>query len=48
MAILQERGGRVNVRVGGNTQDTASVVSSLPNGTAFLKQAAPATDTVHK
>ena len=32
MSIIAERAGAVHVRVGGNTQDTAYVVESLPNG----------------
>ena len=46
MAILQARGGRVNVRVGGNSQDTATLVSSLPDGRAMSKQKVNDTDTV--
>ncbi len=46
MAILQSRGGRVNVRVGGNSQDTATLVASLPNGKAMAKQKVAETDTV--
>ena len=32
MAIMAERGGEVHIRVGGNTQETAVVVDSLPDG----------------
>lgn len=46
MAILQSRGGRVNVRVGGNSQDTATLVASLPDGKAMAKQKGVNTDTV--
>ncbi|KAJ7649955.1 glycoside hydrolase family 79 protein [Roridomyces roridus] len=38
LANLQARGGSVRVRVGGNTQDYATMVPSLPNGTMFLKE----------
>lgn len=37
LATLQERSGQVNVRVGGNTQENATLVDSLPNGKALLK-----------
>ncbi|RDX55721.1 glycoside hydrolase family 79 protein [Lentinus brumalis] len=32
MSIIAEKAGEVHVRVGGNTQDTAYMVDSLPNG----------------
>lgn len=48
MAILQARGGKVNVRVGGNSQDTATLVSSLPDGRAMSKQKVNDTDTVSR
>ena len=38
MASLVQRGGRVNIRVGGNTQDYATLVPSLPNGEIIQKQ----------
>ena len=38
MSSLTQRGGRVNVRVGGNTQDYATLVPSLPNGKMIQKQ----------
>jgi hypothetical protein len=38
MSSLAQRGGRVNVRVGGNTQDYATLVPSLPNGKMIQKQ----------
>lgn len=31
MENLKERAGRVNIRVGGNTQDSATLVDSLPD-----------------
>jgi hypothetical protein len=38
MSSLAQRGGRVNVRVGGNTQDYATLVASNPNGKMIAKQ----------
>jgi hypothetical protein len=32
MAALQQRGGGVNIRVGGNTQERAELVDSIPGG----------------
>ncbi|KZT21347.1 glycoside hydrolase family 79 protein [Neolentinus lepideus HHB14362 ss-1] len=37
MANIKERAGRVHVRVGGNTQDYAYIVDSIPNGIAVEK-----------
>jgi hypothetical protein len=37
MANIVQRVGSVSVRVGGNTQDTAEMVGSLPNGTILAK-----------
>ena len=37
MSLVAERAGAVHVRVGGNTQDTAYVVDSLPDG-KFLEK----------
>jgi hypothetical protein len=37
MANLQQRGGSVRVRVGGNTQETATLVASTPDGAALEK-----------
>lgn len=37
MANIQQRAGRVLVRVGGNTQETATLVDSLPDGRALEK-----------
>ncbi len=37
MANLIERAGWVQVRVGGNSQESAKLVSSLPNGTMLAK-----------
>jgi hypothetical protein len=41
MANLKERGGRIRIRVGGNTQETATLVDSLPNNAMIAK------DTLH-
>lgn len=38
MSSLAQRGGRVNIRVGGNTQDYATLVSSNSNGKMIQKQ----------
>jgi len=38
MANLVQQGGCVNIRVGGNTQDYAMLVPSLPNGEIIQKQ----------
>lgn len=38
MALLSERAGRVNIRVGGNTQETATLVQSLPDMKMVEKQ----------
>ncbi|KAG1831103.1 hypothetical protein EV424DRAFT_1575213 [Suillus variegatus] len=37
MANLRQRGGSVRVRVGGNTQETATLVASTPDGAALEK-----------
>ena len=37
MANIVERAGWVQVRVGGNSQDTAELVPFLPNGTVIAK-----------
>ena len=37
MAKLQERGGQVNVRIGGNTQENATFVDSIPGGLSITK-----------
>lgn len=38
MANLQERAGRVMIRIGGNTQDIAVLVDQLDNGRAIAKE----------
>lgn len=46
MANLEARGGQVNVRVGGNTQETASLVDSLADGKMIEKTGIVANSTV--
>jgi len=38
MAIIRERAGEVHIRVGGNTQETAVLVDSLPGGVMMTKE----------
>ena len=38
MSLLAERAGNVRIRFGGNTQDYATVVPSLPNGADMVKE----------
>lgn len=38
MALLRERAGEVRIRVGGNTQETAVLVDSLPGGVMIAKE----------
>ncbi|PSR77479.1 hypothetical protein PHLCEN_2v7910 [Hermanssonia centrifuga] len=40
MSIMRDRAGRVNIRVGGNTQETAVLVDSLPDGAMIEKDKA--------
>ncbi|KAJ7471486.1 glycoside hydrolase family 79 protein [Mycena galericulata] len=44
---VQARGGSVRVRVGGNTQDSATLFSSLPDGKMMEKEAQNTTDATH-
>ena len=37
MSVMAERAGSVHVRVGGNTQETAVLVDSLPDGAMIEK-----------
>ena len=37
MANIKQRAGGVTIRVGGNTQEAASLVASLPGGKAMIK-----------
>jgi hypothetical protein len=46
MANLQERAGGVVIRLGGNTQEFAAMVPSLPNGHTFAKADSGSTQTV--
>ena len=46
MANLQQRGGQVLIRVGGNTQETAVLVPSTPDGLIIEKDLAGATNPV--
>ncbi|KIK25599.1 hypothetical protein PISMIDRAFT_69949, partial [Pisolithus microcarpus 441] len=38
MSNIRQRAGEVRIRVGGNTQETASFVDSLPDGDMALKE----------
>lgn len=38
MANIQQRAGSVKIRLGGNTQDFAVLVDSIPNGHALDKE----------
>ncbi|KAF9554710.1 glycoside hydrolase family 79 protein [Agrocybe pediades] len=44
MANLQQRTGRIDIRVGGNTQETATLVDSTPDGKILEKDLAGATN----
>lgn len=46
MSNLEERGGGVLIRVGGNTQEFAALVPSLPKGLTFSKANAGVNTTV--
>lgn len=46
MALVAERGGKVNCRFGGNTQDYAVVVPSLPDNKAIEKDKTDSTNPV--
>jgi len=46
MANLQERAGKVMIRIGGNTQDFAVSVDQLDNGRAIAKEKTSLTQTV--
>ncbi|KAJ7757813.1 glycoside hydrolase family 79 protein [Mycena maculata] len=47
MSNVQARGGSVRVRVGGNTQETATLFASLPDGKMMEKQAQVTDDPTH-
>ena len=44
MANVKQRAGSVRVRVGGNTQETAVMVDSIPDGKAIEKDKGNATN----
>lgn len=46
MANLVERAGTVFIRVGGNTQETASLVDSIPDGKDLTKDYSKTTNPV--
>ncbi len=46
MANIQERAGSVLVRLGGNTQEYAAMVDTLPDGHTISKQKAAVQQTV--
>jgi len=46
MANLQERAGSVVIRLGGNTQEFAAMVPSLPDGRTFAKTDSGTSQTV--
>jgi hypothetical protein len=46
MANIKERAGAIHIRVGGNTQETASMVDSLPNGEILSKDNADTNNPV--
>ncbi len=46
MANLQQRTGRINIRVGGNTQETATLVDSTPDGKILEKDLQAVSGTV--
>lgn len=46
MSNLQQRGGEIRLRVGGNTQETATLVDFLPNGEMISKQPSNISDPV--
>jgi hypothetical protein len=48
MSVLTQRGGRVNIRVGGNSQEEATLVSNLPNGTMMEKDNINSTNPVRR
>lgn len=44
MANIKQRAGRVHIRIGGNTQETATLVASIPDGKAIEKDKTSATN----
>lgn len=47
MELISQRAGHVNIRVGGNTQETAVLVDSLP-GNAMITKYKNSTDSVRQ
>jgi hypothetical protein len=48
MANIKDRAGAIHIRVGGNTQETASMVDSLPNGQIISKDNADTNNPVRR
>ena len=48
MSLINARAGRVHIRVGGNTQDFATLVDSLPDGKAIEKDKENAVNPVRR
>lgn len=46
MANLQQRSGRVNIRIGGNSQETAVLVNNTPDGKILEKNITGASNPV--
>lgn len=46
MANIKQRAGGVHIRVGGNTQETASLVDSIEGGKAIAKDKGDVTNPV--
>lgn len=46
MSIMAQRAGQVVIRVGGNSQETATLVDSLADGKAIEKDKADSTNPV--
>lgn len=47
MANIKDRAGSVYIRVGGNTQESASLVDSLPNNAILSKDGANTNNIVN-
>lgn len=46
MASIAQRSGAVHIRVGGNTQERAALVDTLPNGRILMKDKTNVTNPV--
>ena len=46
MELITQRAGSVHIRIGGNTQDYATLVNSLPDGKAIEKDKENTTNPV--